>query len=121
MILKYEPASEPLHIMFLVDVVSSEETKRKMAGPLSSELEQISHSRPDSGLGLRHFQYEILPSCSLLDRLGRGTTRANDAQGTPTQSHISPRILVYEDYRQRREASLPTSVLDQLTTGVPPS
>jgi len=28
---------------------------------------------------------------------GRGTTRAEDAQGTPTQSHISPSILVYED------------------------
>ena len=27
----------------------------------------------------------------------RGTTRAEDAQGTPTQSHISPSILVYED------------------------
>jgi len=30
-------------------------------------------------------------------RSGRGTTRAEDAQGTPTQSHISPSILVYED------------------------
>ena len=28
---------------------------------------------------------------------GRGTARAEDAQGTPTQSHISPSILVYED------------------------
>ena len=32
------------------------------------------------------------------DRLsGRGTTRVEDAQGTPTQSHISPSILEYED------------------------
>jgi len=29
--------------------------------------------------------------------IGRGTTRAEDAQGTPTQSHISPSILVYEE------------------------
>ena len=29
--------------------------------------------------------------------MGMGTTRAEDAQGTPTQSHISPSILVYED------------------------
>jgi len=29
---------------------------------------------------------------------GRGTTRAEDAQGTPSQSHISPSILVYEEY-----------------------
>jgi len=28
---------------------------------------------------------------------GRGTPRAEDAQGTPTQSHIPPSILVYED------------------------
>ena len=27
---------------------------------------------------------------------GRGAARAEDAQGTPTQSHISPRTLVYE-------------------------
>jgi len=28
---------------------------------------------------------------------GRGTTRAEDAQRTPTQNHISPSILVYGD------------------------
>ena len=28
---------------------------------------------------------------------GRGTARAEDAHGTPTQSHISPSILVYEE------------------------
>jgi len=28
---------------------------------------------------------------------GRGTARAEDAQGKPTQSHISPIVLVYED------------------------
>ena len=33
----------------------------------------------------------------LLKRIGRGTTRAEDAQGQPTQSHISPSILIYED------------------------
>ena len=32
-----------------------------------------------------------------LDGLREGTTRAVDAQGTPTQCHISPSILVYED------------------------
>ena len=31
---------------------------------------------------------------------GRGAARAEDAQGTPTQSHISPSMLVYEDNRQ---------------------
>ena len=30
---------------------------------------------------------------------GKGAARAEDAQGTPTQSHISPAILVYEDKR----------------------
>ena len=28
---------------------------------------------------------------------GRGASRAENAQGTPSQSHISPSILVYED------------------------
>ena len=28
---------------------------------------------------------------------GRGNARAEDAQGTPTQSHISPSMLVYAD------------------------
>ena len=30
------------------------------------------------------------------DLSGRGATRAKDAQGTPTQSHISHSMLVYE-------------------------
>ena len=34
---------------------------------------------------------------------GRGATRAEDAQGTPTQSHISPRILAYVRLRRRFE------------------
>ena len=32
----------------------------------------------------------------LKDLSGRGAARAEDVQGTPTQSHISPSILVYE-------------------------
>ena len=34
-------------------------------------------------------------------RVGRSAARAGDAQGTPTQSQISPNILVYEDYHSR--------------------
>jgi len=48
----------------------------------------------------RQFQMEIgalfVPE-SDRDLSGRGAARAEDAQGTPTQSHISPSILVYED------------------------
>ena len=33
----------------------------------------------------------------LAQRSGRGTTRAEGDEGTPTQSHISPSILVYDD------------------------
>ena len=51
----------------------------------------------------------VVPDYSRVDILGvqytsvnfgtsdRGTTRADDAQGPPTQSHISPTILVYEE------------------------
>jgi hypothetical protein len=31
------------------------------------------------------------------DLSGRGAARAEDAQGTPTQGHVSPSSLVYED------------------------
>ena len=31
------------------------------------------------------------------DLSGRGTTREEDAPGTPTQSHLSPSILVHEE------------------------
>ena len=34
---------------------------------------------------------------SLVESLSQGTTSAEDAQGTPTQGHISPSVLVYED------------------------
>ena len=39
------------------------------------------------------------PGCqpTLVRPLWEGTTRAEDAQGTPTQSHLSPSILVCEE------------------------
>ena len=37
---------------------------------------------------------------------GRGTARAEDAQGTPTQSHISPSILVYEEKRREQASQI---------------
>ena len=48
---------------------------------------------------LRHPHFQ-LPESQFQSRksfLWEGTTRAEDAQGTPTQSHISPSIQVYED------------------------
>jgi hypothetical protein len=56
---------EALHFRFGFALGSARHTHE----PLSSELEQISQSRPVSGLGLSHFQYESLEhrfSCSLL-------------------------------------------------------
>ena len=48
--------------------------------------------------------HEKGPTFTSSDRLrvgwlnsGRGTARAEDAQETPTQNHLSPSILVYED------------------------
>ena len=32
-------------------------------------------------------------------RVGRAAARAEDTHGTPTQSHMSPSIVVYEDTR----------------------
>ena len=36
---------------------------------------------------------------------GRGAARAEHAQGTPTQSHVSPSILVYDDYLGRGDVA----------------
>ena len=46
-----------------------------------------------------NFPLSPLPglSVSLVIDSGLGAARAEDAQGTPTQSHISPSILVYAD------------------------
>jgi len=51
---------------------------------------------------------ELVGSTDLHSSHGRGAARAEDAQGTPTQSHISPRILVYEDNMWRILATLAT-------------
>ena len=40
--------------------------------------------------------HSSLPSLRLL-LAGRGTTRAEDAQGTPTQRRIPTSVVVYED------------------------
>ena len=44
------------------------------------------------------FGVALEPFCTyrVWDLSGRGTTRADDAQGTPAQSHISSSILAYE-------------------------
>ena len=55
----------------------------------------VRRSEPDSGPGFRVVDSGVAGSKDF--SLGWGTARAEDAPGTPTQSHISPRILVYED------------------------
>ena len=40
---------------------------------------------------------------------GRGAARAEDAQTTPTESHVSPSILVYEDHQVVLSRSVPTT------------
>ena len=42
------------------------------------------------GFFIHHFHRGMRPS-------GKGSTRAEDARGTPAQGHVSPSILVYED------------------------
>ena len=50
---------------------------------------------------------------------GGGTTGAEDAQETPTQSHISPSILVCEDVwallREQRDSARAVSVFVDMT------
>ena len=54
--------------------------------------------------GARVYEPQMPARVSLpggMDLSGRGTTRAEDAQGTPTQSRI-PCLIVYEDKQSRR-------------------
>ena len=58
---------------------------------------------PTAGIRYRGLSFKHLSNASnstthtaLIDS-GLVTTRAERAQGTPTQSHISPSILAYED------------------------
>ena len=48
------------------------------------------------------------------ERPGRGAARAEDAQETPTQSHISPSILVYQDCQIRGEKAVRHSSCTEL-------
>ena len=65
-------------------------------GAMGSRLARGKTARLDALLAARPPGAPPGEIIKLIDR--RGTTRAEDAQGTPTQSHISPSILVYEDY-----------------------
>jgi len=66
---------------------------------VSRDLAHIPEPGPESGPGFLHFQGTFVDRLRVgwLNGFWQGTTRAEDAQGTPTQSHISPSILVYED------------------------
>ena len=63
-------------------------------------------------LNLQHLGVRDGVSIQSIDRLRvvstlwEGAARAEDAQGTPSQSHISPSILVYEDYSSLKQQIL---------------
>ena len=53
------------------------------------------------------FFFSSVIDSGLVGTTGRGAARAEYAHGTPTQSHISPSILVYEDtWTYRKIASI---------------
>ena len=66
---------------------------------------------------LEPFLGEISPVTRLEHPIlvGMGTARTEDAEGTPTQSHISPSILVYEDmFSQTHMCIGGSSILERL-------
>ena len=90
MSIKYEPSSEPLHIYV-------------KALCLQVSLYQISAAQlaPQDALPIgftvtaAHTEVPIV-FIFAIPLFGMGATRAEDAQGTPTQSRISPSMLVNE-------------------------
>ena len=79
-----------------------------LSGPLSLPImlakdpesdEMLPHrgrSGPDRDCDLSYFLRGACRFRPALRTDEMGSTRAEDAQGTPTQSHISPNVLVYE-------------------------
>jgi len=86
------------------------------AGFVSTNFGQIVRADIDEFLKSRAFDFpknhhEADLGCPVASNLsGRGTTRAEDAQGTPTQRHISPSILVYK-YKNLTTAMPPVGPL----------
>ena len=99
--LKYEPASEPLHISETLYV------RQIAAGLAHMHKTNVAHLdvKPENMYSTQRGVYKLgdLGLASLASSgippgvIERGTTTAEGAQGTPTQSHISPSILVYEE------------------------
>jgi len=151
MSLKYEPSPEPLYISARFrgsgctgvlaeevvappDVLPSDEDlfrgglvfKANRKKSLNSRLES-NKEEEEKKICATLLNYYSLMGDRLRDA-GRGTTRAKDAQGTPTQSHISPSIPVYKDYSSNpfavRCVAMPFTLQGnpiQRTTGVPRS
>ena len=62
---------------------------------IRAEIDELLESRAFDSPENHH---EADLGCPVANNLaGRGTTKAEDAQGTPIQSHISPSIPVYEN------------------------
>ena len=89
--------------------------------PLSSHCQLSKQPAPAGICPSKRFPYKwqiLSPVHSRLAKSGMGAARAEDAEGTPTQSHTSPSILVYEDYKTR---SFIKSPRDNRAGGCPPA
>jgi len=59
---------------------------------VSPELDHVRRAQ-NSPVAMRSEALDWLNQCFVRHGPGRGSARAEDAQGTPTQRHISPSIL----------------------------
>jgi len=61
------------HLVLITFVLTPtiEKKKKKPEVPLPRQLQHTSQSRPDSGLGLSHFQFKRLDTLSICSRLAR--------------------------------------------------
>ena len=87
------------------------EAGRDRSTPFASCPPSCRSSRPGSCPGLRPKHAPRTPVDRLRVGCGRGAARAEDAQGTPTQSHVPPSILVYEDKRERERCFIEVQVM----------
>ena len=65
--------------------------------------------------GQAHGRNESMMDSVFVGSTGRGTTSAEDVQETPTQSHISPSILISEEHLISIRTTLYTKNTEQET------
>ena len=74
-------------------------------------------SRVDSPPGNDLILFQVVTYSGLIDLSGGGSTKAGDAQGSPSPSHLSPSMIVYEEKHSKDKFKLELLMGEMLSVG----